>query len=1302
MSAIVSVFENVIHMSGVASIVILAVLLLRECLKKAPKLISYALWSVVLLRLICPFTVESAMSIIPENIGNNVVIENIADTYVGDTNIYFDNTPEYEVAVEAGVKPIPSYGDAGGSYVVTAPDGVSEAATLKTELTPVLSVLWLCGMAAMAVWSMVDYLRLRTKLRTAMREEKGVYVTDAVATPFVLGFIVPKIYLPASLNEREREYILLHERCHLRRGDHWIKLFAFMALAIHWFNPLVWLAFIMSSRDMEMSCDEAVLKVLGAEVRAEYSASLLSLATGRRVVSVTPLAFGEGDPKARIKNLANWRKPTVWIIIAAVIVCILAAACLLTDPVSNKAQINICGSVFSYSGRESGANLLAPGAIDLGELKGIVHDTDEAPTQSFYGTNLDARYAGQPLILPDNKTLYLKDEKGFFLVFKLDDGYDTPALSTVTEVAVGDFDRDGRSDYIELEESLVSDIIRIRLRDRETGSILWGDDASGSEDNQKCYIYRIGEDGLGVLIAHSYDAAYSVVHSRTFYIENGKEKLVAQSSSELNLPETNNEAEFIAAVRKSLPQNSTVLLSTIGGIRVIGPVSAAGTETELGLYDLLKDIKAGEIKDLWPYDGVDDDTLVKLLNGLDESTRVEDRSEEGNLIEWSLWIYLEGGSDTGFNYSMRHLELECGPDENFVLVRLVDGSQSQHAWFEDEELYNLLRHMRDYEELIEDEAWEKFGYIAQAVMLNYLEMYRGNPMEFQRSELTRLVYLGGYDHHDGSRVDIYDFRFAFVPKNKVITSALAGGAYVDGDMRVQGFGPTHLAVKHYDGVAVEYAVLSDSFFVYSGGDIHGGLGGIIESNLLPVPEFVEDPTMEEKCLAVLEAKMNLQALHIEVRSGYGNGITVSNYWISGMDWYCHAQGQGSAFAELSINSLHYETDGGARDDVGLWYGPEVIGGRPSFTVARDSSDRRYLRTETWQDGSYDVCFEMDRLESFWGEQTGTTERFCFNAEGELKSVLRVTETPDGPYSFEMVFHATTMDECRQVLNEAYTECINSINLREGTLSEGGYSDNGELIFSVPYGESVALKLNFGSVDDVLMIDADANGLVSFSVNGKDYMENVLMWAGGIENPAVDRYPEYYLIRPTAAASPFICVYDDGPSGDPETHFFSFDGMLHYHGCIPCHPSKLAPDGKGNMKGMARLSVFQTWDAEFTWSFDNSTSHWICRADEFYFVEEFEFISYTLGEEYFPPSKTRPLLVDVYAYAEMDTSGKRWIQSEGTEMSILGTDNEEWLLVRDSTGEEYYLHLSGHGGTNIETPDGETIGLNVFKGLHYFG
>lgn len=330
--ALHALFGRIVNMSLTASFVIAAVLLIRLPLKKAPKAFSYALWAVVLFRLLCPVSIESPVGVVPQA---EAVTE--GSYTLGEEPVSFSGTV---TAVGRAIGDAAS-GGLGVQQVPSAESGADGAPMVASASRWDVWVLfgkyiagyvWAGGAAALAVYSAVQYIRLRRGLVGAVPLRENIFLADHIGSPFVMGLFRPKIYLPSSLSGEEREYIILHERRHIRRGDHVVRVLAFAVLCVHWFNPLVWLAFVLSGKDMEMSCDEAVLKRMDGDIRAEYSASLLRFASGRRIVAGTPLAFGEGDTKARVKNVMKYKKPAFWVILAAVVVCAAAAVCLLTAP----------------------------------------------------------------------------------------------------------------------------------------------------------------------------------------------------------------------------------------------------------------------------------------------------------------------------------------------------------------------------------------------------------------------------------------------------------------------------------------------------------------------------------------------------------------------------------------------------------------------------------------------------------------------------------------------------------------------------------------------------------------------------------------------------------------------------------------------------------------------------------------------------------------------------------------------------------------------------------------------------------
>jgi beta-lactamase regulating signal transducer with metallopeptidase domain len=313
-------------MSLTASYVILFVILVRLVLKKAPKVISYALWGVVAFRLLCPFSFEGMFSLLPVSV----------------TPIPYDIAYQQNPQINSSIIAVDAYINRALPYPSV------EASVNPLQIYTFLGAyIWVLGIAVMIVYSVTSVLTLKCRLRSVRHIKRNVYETNNLKTPFVLGIFRPRIYIPAGLTAEEKSHIILHENTHIRRYDHIIKPFAFFVLSIHWFNPLVWIAFILMSSDMEFSCDEKVINKMGAEIKKAYSASLLSLAMGKRILNGSPLAYGEGNVRGRIKNVLNYRKPSFRITILAVIAVVVVSIGLLANPKNaeeapsiNKTHIN--------------------------------------------------------------------------------------------------------------------------------------------------------------------------------------------------------------------------------------------------------------------------------------------------------------------------------------------------------------------------------------------------------------------------------------------------------------------------------------------------------------------------------------------------------------------------------------------------------------------------------------------------------------------------------------------------------------------------------------------------------------------------------------------------------------------------------------------------------------------------------------------------------------------------------------------------------------------------------------------------
>lgn len=337
-----TLFSAVLNMSITASVVILVVLLAQRLLKGAPKVISYALWGVVLFRLLCPFSLSAPFSLL-----------SLFQTSATETGqmAYLPAPSTEQISLPA---PTPS------TEEIPLPDTPSPAnSPPRFDWTEVAGILWAAGVAGMVGYSLVQLIRLRKRLVGALPLDRTLRLADHIDTPFVLGLFRPKIYLPSHLSDQEQFFIVCHERHHIRRGDPILRTVAYAALCLHWFNPLVWLTFRQSGRDMEMCCDEAVIQELGPQVRADYSACLLRFSTKGSLHFSAPLAFGEGDAKERIENIMTPRKKLPLAAAAAICLCLLLTACLGANP-QNAAETQTTGTT-----DPSAVSYISPGAPSL-------------------------------------------------------------------------------------------------------------------------------------------------------------------------------------------------------------------------------------------------------------------------------------------------------------------------------------------------------------------------------------------------------------------------------------------------------------------------------------------------------------------------------------------------------------------------------------------------------------------------------------------------------------------------------------------------------------------------------------------------------------------------------------------------------------------------------------------------------------------------------------------------------------------------------------------------------------------------
>lgn len=320
-----AVFLKLLNLSISASWLVLVVLVLRFVWKRSPKWINVLLWGIVALRLMLPFSIESALSLIPS-----------AET-VSPAVVQFDPAP----TITSGVSVIDNAVNPSLSEHFSAvPTASVNPLYVWTEIA---GWVWLIGLGAMLLYALVSYLRLRRRVSVSLPIQDHIYLCDAISSPFILGVVKPRIYLPSGLDEVQQQNVLSHERAHLTRRDHWWKPLGFALLAVYWFNPVLWLAYTLLCRDIELACDERVIRTMDENAVKTYSAVLLACSMPRKAVITCPLAFGEVGVKERVRNALHYKKPAFWVVAASVAVCVVVAVCFLTNPPTDTDAAGLIG-----------------------------------------------------------------------------------------------------------------------------------------------------------------------------------------------------------------------------------------------------------------------------------------------------------------------------------------------------------------------------------------------------------------------------------------------------------------------------------------------------------------------------------------------------------------------------------------------------------------------------------------------------------------------------------------------------------------------------------------------------------------------------------------------------------------------------------------------------------------------------------------------------------------------------------------------------------------------------------------------
>ena len=382
-------FLEIVNRSIAASWIVIAVLILRFCLKKAPKWVNVLLWGIVAVRLIFPFSIESALSLIPsaETVSPSIMMETAPSVQTG--------VP----ALDQVINPVIDHS--------LSPAPGASANPLQIWI-PVMAAVWLAGAAALLLYSAISYWRLRRRVREAVILRDNIYQSENAGSPFVLGIIQPKIYLPYSVDSGALAYVIAHEQAHIRRRDHWWKPLGFLLLTVHWFNPLLWLSYILLCRDIELACDEKVIREMGSEQRADYTQALVSCSVSRRSIAACPLAFGEVGVKTRVKSVMNYKKPAFWIILASALICAAAAVCFLTNPKTEQIppsggdNVSDMGPAqvekwFDYLEKPEITNWDGRLEIDLPEYPGVTFRCYPEKMEAVTENEITPLYTGMPI-----------------------------------------------------------------------------------------------------------------------------------------------------------------------------------------------------------------------------------------------------------------------------------------------------------------------------------------------------------------------------------------------------------------------------------------------------------------------------------------------------------------------------------------------------------------------------------------------------------------------------------------------------------------------------------------------------------------------------------------------------------------------------------------------------------------------------------------------------------------------------------------------------------------------------------------
>lgn len=742
-----------------SSLLILIVIGLRRVLRgRISPALQYALWLLVLVRLLVPVSLfdsrYSLMSTIESSSGYRA-----AENFAENTKVYSDiiryTDMPYDEALSAGhgtlhrVEGYTQESGYGHLHSYTYKD------SLKNVASRVLTPVWLVGMVVVALYFLAANLHLSAKLRRSRKplESDGkltVYISGAVDTPCLFGLVKPKIYLTPDAAESETvcHHAIAHETTHYLHCDHIWSVLRGICLAIHWYNPLVWWAAALSRRDAELCCDEATIRRIGESQRAEYGRTLIAMTCRERthlLLTATTMTGSAKSIKERILLIAKKPKMTAVTVIAVTVVALIAVGCAFTGSVdSDESENNTGNSAASTPGNDEQTG-------DNEQTGKDTDDTGSADKNTEQEASLDPELFG---ITEDDLacTNSLPDW----------DSYTLPALFSYV------LNTDGAG-----AEGSISELYRRFIEvpgDIFSCLSVYGDLPARSGSTA-------AEELMQFIAYHAY------------WMDDGK----ALESALNSYTPTSSDAET----------NASLLGEFLNMAR--DEFTVTNVDISLGVADTLKGLTEDDISYTDFY--VDAQNLVSALNSAAEYETSGDSFDVYGY--WMMTVYLEGGPDA-WSSNDKHITLTCGLTENLVRVNLSKGMQHASAYFENEELYRIVRGIYDYTEYVDEEEFTKYADVLNAEMDSYLDMIAPNPGKVTGCDLTRFAEVFHYAHGD-SVITLYDFRFAF-PMAEPTGVGLAGGMYIDSQLRIQGFGPGQFAVMHAANGSVRHVFMGSDFY----------------------------------------------------------------------------------------------------------------------------------------------------------------------------------------------------------------------------------------------------------------------------------------------------------------------------------------------------------------------------------------------------------------------------------------------------------------------------------------------------------